>query len=63
MLTPPWLRSIGGVVFIFGGVVPLVWFILSRGTKLVREVDVEDSEWTAYGADWAAERQAGVGGR
>jgi nitric oxide reductase subunit B len=49
-----WLRSIGGVVFLFGGVVPLTWFILSRGRRLVREVEVPEGEWTVYDKDWAA---------
>jgi nitric oxide reductase subunit B len=28
--TMTWLRSIGGVLFLFGGVIPLLWFLLSR---------------------------------
>ncbi len=50
-----WLRTIGGVVFLFGGVLPLVWFVLSRGRTLVREVDVEEGEWTIYDKEWAAQ--------
>ena len=29
-----WLRMLGGVVFLFGGLIPLVWFIISRATAL-----------------------------
>lgn len=29
-----WLRILGGVVFLFGGLIPLVWFIISRATAL-----------------------------
>jgi nitric oxide reductase subunit B len=29
-----WLRILGGVIFLFGGLVPLVWFITSRSTQL-----------------------------
>lgn len=53
-VTLTWLRTIGGVVFLFGGVLPMLWFILSRGRTLLREVEVEDGEWTAYERDWAA---------
>jgi nitric oxide reductase subunit B len=28
--TMTWMRSIGGVIFLFGGVIPLLWFLLSR---------------------------------
>jgi len=52
-----WLRAIGGMVFLFGGVLPLVWFILSRGRVLVRELDLEEGEWTVYDKDWAAHEE------
>ena len=29
-----WLRSIGGTLFLLGGVVPLVWFVVSRARSL-----------------------------
>jgi len=51
-----WLRSIGGGAFLFGGVLPLVYFILSRGCRLVREVEVEEDEWTTCQA-WAAQEE------
>lgn len=56
-VTLTWLRVIGGVVFLFGGVLPLVWFILSRGRVLVRELDIEEGEWTVYDKDWAAHEE------
>lgn len=40
-----YLRSIGGTVFLVGGVLPLVWFILSRGRRLVPEGDESRREW------------------
>jgi nitric oxide reductase subunit B len=52
-----WLRSIGGGLFLFGGVLPLVWFILSRARRLVHEIDIEEGEWTEYGKDWAAHEE------
>ncbi|MBI3325094.1 MAG: cbb3-type cytochrome c oxidase subunit I [Nitrospinae bacterium] len=59
--TLTWLRTLGGVVFLFGGVLPLVWFILSRARRLVREVEVQEGEWTVYdkekGKDWAAQEE------
>jgi len=53
-VTLTWLRTIGGAVFLFGGVLPLVYFILSRGRQLVREVEIEEGEWSVYDKDWAA---------
>jgi len=52
--TLTWLRSIGGGVFLFGGVLPLVWFILSRRRALVPEGVIDDGEWTVYNKEWAA---------
>ncbi len=51
--TLTYFRSVGIVVFVFGGLLPLVWFILSRGFRLQREVEVEEGEWTVYEHDWA----------
>jgi nitric oxide reductase subunit B len=56
-VTLTWLRAVGGTVFLVGGVLPLVWFILSRGFKLVREVDIEEGEWTIYNKEWAAHEE------
>ncbi len=56
-------RTIGGAVFIFGGLLPLVWFVLSRGSKLrLKEEDVEQGEWTVYGNDWAEQNDPALGG-
>jgi nitric oxide reductase subunit B len=55
--TLTWLRTIGGVVFLFGGVLPLAYFVLSRGRQLVRELEVEEGEWTVYDRDWAAHEE------
>ncbi|MCG3184166.1 MAG: hypothetical protein ICCCNLDF_02278 [Planctomycetes bacterium] len=43
-----YLRSIGGTVFLAGGVLPLVWFILSRARKMVPEVEDHRGEWDVY---------------
>jgi nitric oxide reductase subunit B len=56
-VTLTWLRTIGGVVFLFGGVLPLVYFILSRGRQLVREAEVDEGEWSVYGKEWAAHEE------
>jgi nitric oxide reductase subunit B len=53
--TLTYFRMIGGGVFVLGGLLPLIWFILSRGMRLVREVEVEEGEWTVYEKDWAAQ--------
>jgi nitric oxide reductase subunit B len=55
--TLTYLRTIGGVVFIFGGVLPLAWFILSRGRRLVPEVEVAENEWTAYEKVWEVQEE------
>jgi nitric oxide reductase subunit B len=56
-------RSIGGMVFIFGGLIPLMWFILSRGSQVRRkEEDVEQGEWTVYEEDWAVQNDRSLGG-
>ncbi len=55
--TLTWLRAIGGMVFLFGGLLPLGWFVLSRGRVLVRELDIEEGEWTVYDREWAAHEE------
>ncbi|MEE9229794.1 MAG: cbb3-type cytochrome c oxidase subunit I [Acidobacteriota bacterium] len=52
--TLTYFRSIGGTLFIVGGVLPLIWFIVSRGLQLNREADSDEGEWTVYEKDWAA---------
>ena len=53
-VTMTWMRAVGGTVFLFGGVLPMVWFILSRAGKLQREVEIEEGEWTIYDKEWAS---------
>ncbi len=56
-------RTIGGMVFIWGGLIPMMWFILSRGTKLRRkEEDVEEGEWTVYEKNWSEQKDPALGG-
>jgi nitric oxide reductase subunit B len=52
-----WMRAVGGTVFLFGGVLPLVYFILSRAGTLVREVELEEGEWTIYDKEWASHEE------
>ncbi len=52
--TLTYFRAIGGTLFIVGGVLPLIWFIVKSGTKLKEEADSEEGEWTVYEKDWAA---------
>jgi nitric oxide reductase subunit B len=49
-------RSIGGTLFIVGGVLPLMWFFVSRARALRSETpELEhEGEWTVYQKDWAA---------
>jgi nitric oxide reductase subunit B len=51
-----YFRSIGGTLFLVGGVLPLVWFILSRARRLNPEVDSDEGEWSVYdeeGGEWS----------
>jgi nitric oxide reductase subunit B len=67
-VTLTYLRMIGGAVFVLGGLLPLIWFVLSRGFRLQREVDVETDEWAAYqkeygkeqGREWATQEEPRV---
>lgn len=56
--TLTYFRSLGGAVFVIGGVIPLVWFILSRGRRLVREVQIEPKFHVDYKKDWSAQEDA-----
>ena len=53
--TLTYFRSIGGAVFVIGGLLPLIWFVLSRGFQLRREVEVKDGEWSVYEKHWATQ--------
>ncbi len=56
-------RSLGGFVFIGGGLIPLIWFIMSRATKLRQgEEDVQEGEWTVYDKDWGEQNNPALGG-
>jgi len=56
-------RTIGGAVFIFGGLLPMMWFVLSRGTQLrLKEEEVEQGEWTVYENDWSEQKDPALGG-
>jgi len=52
--TLTYFRSIGGTLFIVGGVLPLIYFFLTSGRKMMPEVESEEGEWTVYEKDWAA---------
>jgi nitric oxide dismutase len=56
-------RTIGGAVFIWGGLLPMMWFVLSRGTQIrMKEEDVEEGEWTVYENDWSEQKDPALGG-
>jgi nitric oxide reductase subunit B len=67
-VTLTYLRMIGGATFILGGLLPLIWFVLTRGLRLRKEVDVEADEWSdyqneygkEYGREWAAQEEPKV---
>jgi len=47
-------RSLGGAVFVLGGVLPMIWFVLSRGRHL-RRTELEDNgEWSPRADGWSA---------
>ncbi len=52
--TLTYFRSLGGAVFVIGGVAPLIWFVLSRGRRIVAEV--KEGEGADYEKDWADQK-------
>ncbi len=52
--TLTYFRSIGGTLFIVGGVLPLIWFFVKSAGQLKAEADSDEGEWTVYEKDWAA---------
>lgn len=66
--TMTYMRTIGGSVFIFGGLLPIIYFVLSRGGRMRDEVDVSSNEWADYhkeygheaGQEWAAQEEPKV---
>jgi nitric oxide reductase subunit B len=62
-VTLTYARSVGGAVFVLGGLLPLIWFIVSRAFQLRRKEEaVEEGEWTVYEDDWAAQVDPSLGG-
>jgi len=61
-VTLTYARTIGGALFFFGGVLPLLWFVLSRGRRMkTKVVEVED-EFEVYEKGWAAQEDPAHGG-
>jgi nitric oxide reductase subunit B len=55
-------RMPGGALFFLGGVLPLLWFVLSRGSRMrTNVVDVAD-EYEVYEKGWAAQEDPAHGG-
>ncbi len=52
--TLTWFRSLGGAVFVLGGLLPLIWFVLSRAGRLLPESTVENHSWSTYEKEWAS---------
>jgi nitric oxide reductase subunit B len=67
-VTLTYLRMIGGAVFVLGGLLPLIYFVLSRGFRLQRETEISQNEWADYqkeygtekGKEWAAQPEPKV---
>jgi nitric oxide reductase subunit B len=57
--TLTYFRSIGGLVFVVG-VVSLIWFVISRGTKLRDETGrtIQTENWNDLDNDWTDEERA-----
>ena len=47
------MRSLGGLVFTVGGVLPLMWFILSRATRMRKTIKHDSGEWSPRADGWA----------
>lgn len=48
-------RSLGGAVFVLGGLLPLMWFVLSRAGSMLPESAREDDERSACEEIWASQ--------
>ena len=61
--TLTYFRSIGGLVFVVG-VVSLIWFVISRGTKLRDETGrtIQTENWNDLDNDWTDEERAVTAG-
>ena len=46
-------RSLGGAVFVIGGVLPLIWFVVSRAGRIRREETADSGEWSPQSDGWA----------
>jgi nitric oxide reductase subunit B len=47
------VRSLGGLVFVIGGVLPLIWFVVSRALRIRRNETTESGEWSPRSDGWA----------
>lgn len=56
--TLTYARAVGGLLFALGGVLPLVWFVLSRARRLKPESDPGHSEFQEYEREFAEEDAA-----
>ncbi|NUM89348.1 MAG: cbb3-type cytochrome c oxidase subunit I [Bdellovibrionales bacterium] len=54
--TLTYLRSVGGVVFVLGGVIPLIWFVFSR--KPQAETAVKETSWPQFEEGWSSQDRA-----
>jgi nitric oxide reductase subunit B len=67
-VTLTYMRMFGGATFILGGLLPLIWFVLTRGLRLQREVELDSNEWASYqneygkeaGKEWATQPEPKV---
>jgi nitric oxide reductase subunit B len=55
-----WLRGIGTVLFILGGVLPIAWFMVSRARSLKSGAPTVEERLT--GREWVMEPAGSVGG-
>lgn len=46
-------RSFGGTVFAVGGAIPIIWFVISRGLRMKKEIKIDDGEWSPNADGWA----------
>ena len=51
-----YFRSVGGMVFVFGGLLPLMYVVLSGGSNLKKETELPEVDWRNYEANWAHEK-------
>lgn len=56
--TLTYFRSVGGMLFVFGGLLPLIYFVIGGATSLREENVIPAKDWPTYEKEWADQKKA-----